>query len=134
MPDQPLQVVVGEGGKYDLLHFRSSLADRFEFSHQRMGGIDFVVPVGADQHQVPYIRLSQKVLEEIERRSIEPLQIIEEQSKRMFGPCEYADKSPEDKLEAALGFLWGKSRDQRLLSNDVFQFRDQVHDEQSIRT
>ena len=73
---------------------------------------------------MPYIRLSQKVLEEIERRSIEPLQIIEEQSQWMFGPCEYADKSPEDKLEAALSFLRGKSRDRRLLSDDVFQFRD----------
>jgi len=89
-----------------------------------MGGIHFVVPVGADQRQVPYIRLSQEVLKEIERRSIKPLQIIEEQSKRMFGPCEYADKSPEDELEAALSFLWGKNRDRRLLSDDVFLFRD----------
>src|SRR5262245_12411324 len=134
MPDQPPQVVVGERCKYDLLHSRSSLADRFELSYQRMGGIHFVVPVGADQHQVPYIRLSQKVLEEIERRSIEPLQIIEEQSKRMFGPCENADKPPEHKLEAALSFLWGKNRDRRLLSDNVFQFRDQVHDEQCVRT
>jgi hypothetical protein len=100
------------------------LADRFELSHQRMGGIHFVVPVGADQRQVPYIRLSQKVLEEIERRSIKPLQIIEEQCKRMFGPSEHTDKSPEDKLETALSFLWGKNWDRLLLSDDVFQFWD----------
>ena len=29
-----------------------------------------------------------------------------------------------NELEAALSFLWGKNRDRRLLSDDVFQFRD----------
>jgi hypothetical protein len=32
-----------------------------------VGGIDFVVPIGADQHQVVHIRLCHEILEHIKR-------------------------------------------------------------------
>ena len=99
-----------------------------------MGGIDFVVPVGADQHQVLHIRPGQQILEQIERRRVEPLQIVEEQGQRMFRPREYADESPEHQLEAALRVLWRKLRDRRLFSDDELQFGDQIHHELSVRT
>ena len=38
--------------EYDVLQQCSSLAHRVELAHQRMGGIDFVVPVGTDQQQM----------------------------------------------------------------------------------
>ena len=132
--NQPSQVFTGQGRKDDLLHDRSSLADRFELAHQRMGGINFVVSVGADQHQVLHIRLGQQILEQIERCRVEPLQIIEEQGQRMFRPCEYADKSPEHQLEAALRVLWRKIRDWWLFSDDELQFGNQIHNELSVRT
>ena len=50
-----------------------------------MGGIDFVVAVGADQHQVLHIRPGQQILEQIERRRIEPLQIVEESASGCSG-------------------------------------------------
>ena len=50
-------VFTGERRKRDLLHVRSRVPDRFELAHQRMGRSDFVVPVGADQHQVLHVRL-----------------------------------------------------------------------------
>ena len=78
------QVFTGERRKRDLLHHRSRLADRIELAHQRMGGIDLVVPVGADQQQVLHIRLGQQILEQVERRRVEPLQIVEEQRQRML--------------------------------------------------
>src|SRR3984893_18302943 len=115
---------MSQGCKDDLLHYRSGLADRLELAHQRMGGIDFVVPVGADQHQVPHIRTGQQILEQIEGGCVEPLQIVEEQGKRMFRPCEYADKSTEHQLEAALRVLWRKIRDWFLFSYDEFQLGD----------
>ncbi len=59
-----------------------------------MGGIDLVVPVGADQHQVPHVGLGQQILHQIERCRIEPLQVVEEQGERML-PREYTDESPE---------------------------------------
>ena len=98
-----------------------------------MGGIDFVVPVGADQQQMLHIRPGQQILEQIERCRVEPLQIVEEQGERMFRPCEYADKSPEHQLEAALRVLWRKFGDRRLLADDELQFRDEIHHEQSVR-
>src|SRR5215831_13365161 len=114
----------GWGRKYDVLHHRSSLADRFELAYQRMGGIDFVVPVGADQEQVLHIRPGQQIIEQIERCRIEPLQVVEEESERMLRPREYADKSPKHQLEAALRVLWRKFRDRRLFSYDELQFGD----------
>src|SRR6516225_11800863 len=99
-----------------------------------MGGIDFVVPVGADQQQMLHIRPCQQILEQIERCRVEPLQIVEEQGERMFRPSEHADKSPEHQLKAALRLLWWEFRDRWLLSYDVLQFRDEIHHEQSIRT
>ena len=84
--NQLAHVLVGERRKDDLLHERSGVSDRIERAHQRMGGRDFVVPVGADQQHVPHIRLRQQVFEQIERGRIEPLQIVEEQGQRMLRP------------------------------------------------
>src|SRR6516162_11532183 len=98
-----------------------------------MGGIDFVVPVGADQQQMLQIWPCQQILEQIERCRVEPLQIVEEQGERMFRPCEHADKSPEHQLKAALRFLWWELGDRWLLSYDVLQFRDEIHYEQPVR-
>ena len=104
------EIVAGEGRKDDLLHDRSGLADRLELAHQRMGGRDLVVPIGADQQQVLHIRLGQQVLEQIERRRVEPLQIVEEQRERMLRPREHAEEAPEHQLEAALRVLWRQAR------------------------
>ena len=94
-----------------------------------MGGIDFVVAVSANQHQVLHIRPGQQILEQIERCRIEPLQVVEEQRERMFRPREYADKSPEHQLEAALRVLWRQLGNRWLLADDVLQFRDEIDNE-----
>ena len=108
------------------------MADRFELAHQRVGGIDLVVPIGADQQQVLQIGARQQILEQIECRRVQPLQVVEEQRKRMFGPRKHADKSPEHQLKASLRFLWRKLRHWRLLANDVLQFRDELDNQQSV--
>ena len=108
------QVVTGEGRQADLLHARSGLADRVELARQRMSAIDFVVPVGADQHQVLQIRLGQQILEQVERRRVEPLQIVEEQRQRMFRPGEDADEASEHQLEPRLRLLRRQLRNRRL--------------------
>ena len=105
------------------MQYRSSLAHRFELAHQRVDGIDVVVVVSANQ-QVLHIRPGQQILEQIERCRIEPLEIVEKQGERMFWPCEYADKSLEHKLRAALRFLWWELGDRWLISYDVLQFWD----------
>src|SRR5258708_10068144 len=52
----------------------------------------------------------------------------------MFRPCKHADKTPENQLKTALCLLRRKLRDRWLFSNDEFQFRDQIHNEQPVRT
>src|SRR6516225_11476864 len=55
--NQPSQILTGKGGKDDFVHYRSTLADRFELAHQRMSGINLVVSVGAHQQQVLHFLL-----------------------------------------------------------------------------
>src|ERR1700740_1197535 len=98
-----------------------------------MGGTDFVIPVSAAQHQVWHIGLSQQILKQIQCRRVKPLQIVQKQRKRMFRPCEYANKSPKHQLEAALRVLWRKLRDWRRFSFNEPQFRNQVYNELAVR-
>ena len=74
--------------------------------------------------QVPHIRLRQQVLDEVERRRVEPLQVVEEQRQRMLRPGEDADEPPEHQLEAALRVLWRQLRDRRLVSDDELSVRE----------
>jgi hypothetical protein len=78
--------------------------------------------------------LTQQILEQIERRRIQPLQVIEEQSQRMLRTGEYADESPKDQLKAALRVLWRKSGYRWLLSYDELELRDDIHNERSVGT
>ena len=82
--DEPADIVEPEGRQHDLLHPRSGLADRLERPQKRVRGTDLVVPVGADQQQVPHLGVRDQVLEEVERRCIQPLQIVEEQRERVL--------------------------------------------------
>src|SRR5882672_3849437 len=70
-------VLMGEGRELDFLHGRSRVPYRLELQNQRMGGADFVVAIRTDQHEVPQIRQSEYVLEQVERRGVEPLQVVE---------------------------------------------------------
>jgi len=51
---------------------------------------------------MPHIRMRQQVLEQIAGGRIEPLQVVEEQGKRMLRPREHGKKAPEDELETSL--------------------------------
>src|ERR1700729_4039297 len=116
--DQLLEVVTGERFQVDLLNQRSGLADCVELVSQRMRGIDLVVPISADQHQVLQIRLGQQVLQQIESRSIEPLQIVEKERQRMFLPGKNTDESAEHELETALRLLWIEFRNWWRVTDD----------------
>ena len=70
---------------------------------------------------------TKRSFQEVERRCVEPLQVIEEERQGMFGPSEDADKLPKHQLEAPLRVLWGKLRDRQRLSNDELHLRNEVH-------
>src|ERR1700716_4204244 len=127
------EVFAGERRKRDLLYPRTRGLDGLKLAHQRMHGIDLIVPISADQHQVLQIRSGQEILQQVERRRIEPLEVVEKQRERVLGSSEYADKPPEHQFETPLRVLRLKIRDWYLFSNDEFQFRNQIHDQQSVR-
>src|SRR5580658_9891945 len=79
------------------------------------------------------IRPGQQILQQVEGRSVEPLQIVEKQRQRMFRPGEYANKAPENELETALRLLRLKLWDRRLISDDELQFGDEVGHELCIQ-
>ena len=117
----------------DLLHPCSGAADGVEHAHQRMGGTNFVVAVGTDQQKVLPVRPGQQILEQIQRRRVEPLQIVEKQSERMLRPGKHADEALPDQLESPSRVLWRQLRHRRLLAGDKPQLRDEIDNELCVR-
>src|ERR1700723_979320 len=118
----------------DLLNQCSGLADSIEFVRQRMCGIDLVVPISADQHQVLQIRPGQQILQQIESRSIKPLQIVEKERQRVFLPGKNTDESAEHELETVLRLLRVEFRNRRRVIDNELQFWDEVSHQSCIRT
>src|SRR5215475_7306081 len=118
---------VSEGCEDDILHLRSSASDPIECPHEWMGRGDLVIPICADQQQMPHSRLGQQMFEQIERGRVEPLQIVEEQSQGMLGASEHSQETPEDQEKTSLRVLGRQLRERLLLADDKFQVRDQVN-------
>ena len=93
-----------------------------------MRGTDLVVPVSADQQQVPHFRVRDQMLEQIERRCIQPLQIIEEQREWLLRPGERAEESPENQLEAVLRISRRQVGNGRLFTDDELHLRNKADD------
>ena len=105
------EIVESERRQHDLLDPRSGFADRAQRPQKRVRGTDLVVPVGADQQQVPLFRVRDQMLEEVERCCIQSLQIVKKQRERMLLARENPEETTEDHLEAVLRVLWRKIRD-----------------------
>src|ERR1700730_1142484 len=78
--------------------------------------------------------MGDEVLKDIERRRVEPLQIVEEQRKRVFLPREFRDEAPEHHLEAFLSLLWREVRNGRLFSDDELELGDEINDKRAVWT
>ena len=98
--DEPSHVAGRQRLERDLLDIRPSVADPLQRPDERMRGVEFVGAVGANQQEVPHVRFCDQVLKEFEGRSIQPLQIVQEQRERMLRLGESADETPENHLES----------------------------------
>src|SRR5262249_12646151 len=130
--DQLSEMSPGERRKRDLCYLSTGGPVAAEFVHQRMGGGEFVVPIGTDQHEVLQIRPGQQILQQIERGRVEPLQVVEEKRQWMLRPGEDADEPVKHLLEAPLRVLWRKLEDRWLVSDDKLQLGDNVDHEPSV--
>src|SRR5208283_487199 len=79
------------------------------------------------------IRLCQQVLEEIERRSIQPLQIVKEQRQRMLRPGEDIEEAAKHQLESALRVSRWQLRRRRLPADEEFEIGEQRQHERAVR-
>src|SRR6516162_423433 len=109
------EMLSAERPKRDLLYPSAGGLDRVELAHERMRWSDFIVAVGADEKKIAKLGPAQQVFQQVERRRVEPLQIIEKERQRMFRPREGADELPKYHLEAPLRVLWRKLGDRRRL-------------------
>ena len=98
-----------------------------------MDGIDFVVAIGADQQEVLQIRPGQEILEQIERRRVEPLQVVEEERQRVFRPGEDAEEAPKHQLETRLCLLRFELGNRRLVADDELELGDNIDHEPTVR-
>ena len=103
--DERLQMFAAEGRQRDLLDLRTRAADGLELAHERMGRVHFVVPIGADHQQMAQVGAEHQLFEQIERRHIDPMQIVEEECQGMFRLGECANEAPEGDLEQPAGLL-----------------------------
>jgi hypothetical protein len=126
-------IVRPERSNHDFLHAPASLADRFQRPNQRMRRIDFIVPIGANQHQVLHLRLGNQVPDQSKGRSIHPLKIVEEQGERVFGSSEHTDEPPKHQLKALFPVLRRELGDRWLLPDDQNKLGDQVCHKLAVR-
>ena len=92
------------------------------FRIKRMVGIDLVVPIGADEQQMPHVHLGQKILDQ-GRASHHPT--TEDRRGRALEDvrrCKHADETPKHEAQPRLGFLRLKFGHRRLRADDMLQF------------
>src|SRR5215472_154613 len=128
------EMLSAERPKRDLLYSSAGGFDRVELAHEWMRRSDFVVAIGADEKKIAKLGPAQQVFQQVERRRVEPLQVIEEERQGMFRPSEDADKLPKYQLEAPLCVLWCKLRNRRWLSDNELHFRNEIHNQSRVRS
>src|SRR6202007_1084501 len=127
-------IVEPKGCQHNFLDPGSSLAGRLQHPHERVRRIDFVVAVGSEQHQVPHVQIGNQALQKVKSCRVQPLQIIEEQRKRVLRPGERAEEPPEHQLEAVPLVLRRQVWNGRLFPDKELDLRDEIDDELAIRT
>jgi len=73
------------------------------------------------------------MLEEVERCCIQPLQIVEEQGKRVLLAREHREEASENHLEAVLRVLRRQIRNRRLFSDHELQLGNEIDEDLTIR-
>ncbi len=132
--DEPFDVVQPERCEHDVAHRHyAGAAHRVQRARQRMQGVDLAIPERADQQQGVQVRIVDQIGQQVERGSIQPLQIIQEQHERMLRPREHAQKAPKHGLKTVLRFLRRQLLHRRLLADEEFQLGNEFDEERPIR-
>jgi hypothetical protein len=79
-----------------------------------MAVVHFVVAVRSDEEQVLDSGVCQEPVQEVERRRVDPLQVVQKYDQRMLSLCERADETLEDITESIPSLRWVQGRWRRL--------------------
>jgi len=102
-------------------------------SREWVRGADFIVAKCADDQKVADIGVRYDVLQQLEGRGVEPLEIVQKDDERMLRSSEYAQKGSEYHVKTCLGFRGWKLHNRRLSTDDELELGDEVHNELPIR-
>src|SRR5580704_9358954 len=116
--NQVCQVAGAERRQTDLLDWSSGPTDCRQLLRERVRRLDLIVPIGANYQQVRHIFLDQQILQKIERRRVQPLEIVEKQAQRMVRACENAKESSKCKVRTNFRLLRRQRGDRWLFSDN----------------
>src|SRR5262249_33119547 len=80
--DMVSQVLGRQRSQLDIMYC-CGCPDRLQLAHERMHWGDLVVAEGTDEQKIAEIRAAQQVFQKVERRRVEPLQVIKEKRQWM---------------------------------------------------
>jgi hypothetical protein len=130
--DELAEVRSGERGEHHLAHRDGGLPEPAQHRHDRVRRGDLVVPVCSYEEQVFHVGVREQILDDVERRSVQPLQVVEEQRERLARAGEHGDEAAKDELETLVRVARRQLRDGGLLAEDDAQLGDEIHDEPSV--
>ena len=98
--------------------FAPVLPDRIQHQHHRMRGSDLVVPVGPNEEEMSQLRVSDEMLQKLNCRGIQPLQVVDEERERVLFLSTCGKKSSKYVVNTVPRFVGRKIRNRRLLADD----------------
>ncbi len=110
--------------QHDVLHDRAGLANHRELPASAGAPRQPRCLCTADEKQMLRLGLDQDVLQQIERRGVEPLEIVEEERQRMLGAREHTDQPKKSCVEARLCVRRRKFWNRRLLADHELAARE----------
>jgi hypothetical protein len=126
-------IVARERRENDLVNQSLRSTNCTQDLHQGVRRADFIVAIRANYEKVADVGMRNDVLEQLEGRSVEPLEIVKKDDERMLLIGEHAQKGSECHMKTGLRFRGWKLRNRRLSTNDELDLGDEVHDELPIR-
>jgi len=126
-------IVARESCENDLAYYSLRPANSIQGLHQGVRRADFIVSKRADDQKMADARVRDDVFEQLEGRSVEPLEIVKKENERVLLISKHTQKGSEYHVKTGLGFHGRKLCNRRLPTDDELEFGDEVHDELPIR-
>jgi hypothetical protein len=110
----------------------TSLTDRAQAKREQVSVFHLVVAIGADHEQVIHVRFGEQLSQQVGRRRVQPLEIVDEDDEWVLRAGEHPQELAKDATEAVLSFGRPLYRHRRLRTHDPGKIGDQVDDDLGV--